>query len=70
MDRLSIVNSQAQAVKDNTVNKDGNNEENLDRADDIIYIGQPTAKDLKNLAKLSKLINNVKYQWDNIGELM
>ena len=33
-------------------------------------MGQPTVKDLENLAELSKLINNAKYQRDNIIESM
>src|SRR6266567_668533 len=39
-----------QAVKDNTAKED------LNRADNIVYIGQPTVKGLKNLAELSELI--------------
>ena len=67
---LGIVNGQAQVVEDDIINKDGNDEEDLDGADNIIYIGQPTVKDLENLAELNKLMNNAKYQWDNIGKLM
>ena len=40
-------------------NKD--NKKDLNRANNIVYIGQPTVKKLKNLAELNKLINNTKY---------
>ena len=70
IDGLGIINSWVQTMEDDIINKDGDDGEDLDRADNIICIGQPIAMDFKNLAELNKLINNVKYQWDNIGKLM
>ena len=60
INRLGIVDSQVQVIEDNTIKED-NDKEDLNRADDIVYIGQPVVKDFKNLAKPSKLINNAKY---------
>ena len=61
IDRLGIVDGQVQVIEDNTTKEYNGEEEDLNRTDDIVYIGQPIVKDLKNLAKLSKLINNAKY---------
>ena len=43
-----------QAVEDDAAKED-DDEEDLDGADDIVCMGQPTVKDLENLAELSKL---------------
>jgi hypothetical protein len=58
MDGLNIVNSWVQAIENNTT-KENNNEEDLNGANNIIYIGQPMVKDLKNLAELNKLIRRL-----------
>ena len=61
MDRLGIVDGWVQVVEDNATKEYNGEEEDLNGTNDIVYIGQPIVKDLKNLAKLSKLINNAKY---------
>jgi hypothetical protein len=75
MDGLGMADGWAQAVeddatKDNATKEDNDAEEDLDGADDIVCMGQPTVKDLESLAKLSKLMDNPKYQRDNIKESM
>ena len=60
IDGLSIVDGCVQVIKDNATKED-NKEEDLNRTEDIVYIGQPIEKNFKNLAKLSKLLNNAKY---------
>ena len=71
MDGLGITDSWAQTAEDNTTNKNNNKEEkDLNKANNIVCIDQPIIKDFENLAELSKLINNTKYQWNNIKELM
>jgi hypothetical protein len=69
MDGLGMADGWTQAVEDDAANED-DDEEDLDGADDIVCMGQPTVKDLENLAELSKLMNNAKYQRDNIAESM
>ena len=61
MDRLGIVDGWVQVVEDNATKEYNGEEEDLNRTNDIVCMGQPIVKDLKNLAKLSKLINNAKY---------
>ena len=61
IDRLGMADGQAQVVEDNATKEYNGEEEDLNRTNDIVYIGQPIVKNLKNLAKLSKLINNTKY---------
>ena len=62
MDGLGIADSWAQTAKDNTVNKNNNKEEeDFNGINNIVCIGQFIIKDLENLIKLSKLINNAKY---------
>ena len=61
IDRLGIVDGQVQVVEDNTTKEYNGKEEDLNGTNNIVYIGQPIVKDLKNLAKLNKLINNAKY---------
>jgi hypothetical protein len=69
MDGLGIADGCAQVVEDDATKED-DEEEDLDGTDDIVCMGRPTEKDLENLAELSKLLNNAKYQRDNIKESM
>ena len=69
MDKLGIVDGWIQAIENNAAKKD-NNPKDLNGASNIVYISQPIVIDFKNLAALSKLINNTKYQWDNIKEFI
>ena len=61
IDRLGIVDGWVQVIEDNATKEYNSKEEDLNRTNDIVYIGQPIVKDLKNLAKLSKLINTANY---------
>ena len=61
IDRLGIVDGWVQVIEDNATKEYNGKEEDFNGTNDIVYIGQPIVKDLKNLAKLSKLINNAKY---------
>lgn len=69
MDGLGVADGWAQAVEDDAAKED-NDPEDLDGAGDIVCMGQPTVMDLENLAALGKLMNNAKYQRDNIKESM
>ena len=62
---LGIINGWVQIIEDNAVKKN-NNPKDFNRASNIVYIGQPMVMDFKNLAALGKLINNAKYQRNNI----
>ena len=70
MDGLGMADGWAQVVEDDATKEHDGEEEDLDGTDDIVCMGQPTVKDLENLAELSKLMNNAKYQRDNIIESM
>ena len=61
IDGLGIVDGQVQVIEDNATKEHDGKEEDLNGTNNIVYMGQPIVKDLENLAKLSKLINNAKY---------
>jgi hypothetical protein len=69
MNGLGVADGWAQAAEDDAAKED-NDAEDLEGAGDIVCMGQPTEMDLENLAALSKLMNNAKYQRDNIKESM
>ena len=61
IDRLGIADGQVQIIEDNATKEYNGEEEDLNGTNDIVCMGQPIVMDLKNLAELSKLINNAKY---------
>ena len=61
IDGLGIVDGWVQVIEDNATKEYNGEEEDLNGTNNIVCMGQPIVKDLENLAKLSKLINNAKY---------